>query len=124
MEATTQPPNTPNTSYAKAVYIIYLVGLLFPVTALIGLVIAYIKRGELATPIWLEQHYRFQIRTFWFGLVYLLFGFLLTAFMIGWLILGWWLIWLIIRSVKGLNAIDKQVAIIGSFFSLGQEIAC
>ncbi len=121
METTTQPPNTTNTSYAKAVYIIYLLGLLFPVTALIGLVIAYIKRGELTTPIWLEQHYRFQIQTFWFGLIYLMVGFLFTAFVIGWLILCWWLVWLIIRSVKGLNAIDKQVGMRGGFFNFGVE---
>ncbi|PLA75451.1 hypothetical protein CYQ88_00340 [Hydrogenovibrio sp. SC-1] len=111
-----------NGNYAKAVYIIYLLGLLFPITALIGLIIAIIKRGEIDSPAWLEQHYRFQIQTFWFGLIYLLVGFFFTAFIIGWLILCWWLIWLIIRSVKGLNAIDKQVGIRGGFFSSGTEI--
>lgn len=111
-----------NSNYAKAVYIIYLLGLLFPITALIGLVIAVIKRGEIDSPAWLDQHYRFQIQTFWFGLIYLIVGFLFTAFVIGWLILCWWLIWLIIRSVKGLNAIDKQVGITGGVFSFGTEI--
>lgn len=110
-----------NSNYAKAVYIIYLLGLLFPVTALIGVVIAYVKRGDKLTPSWLNQHYQFQIQTFWFGLIYLMVGFLFTAFVIGWFILCWWLVWLIIRSVKGLNAIDKQVGMRGGFFNFGVE---
>ncbi|NCN43390.1 MAG: hypothetical protein CO158_08305 [Piscirickettsiaceae bacterium CG_4_9_14_3_um_filter_43_564] len=106
------------TGYAKITYILYLVGLLFPIFALIGLVIAWVKRNGDGNPAWLEQHYRFQFQTFWFGLIYLLIGFLLTAFMIGWLILAWWLVWLIVRCIKGLIAIDNQTAIQGGFFSL------
>ena len=118
----TPPPQKIITGYAKTVYVLYLIGLMFGITAVIAVVIAYIKKGESGTPAWLNRHYQFQIRTFWFGLVYFSVGFILMPFFIGWLILGWWMIWLIIRSVKGLNAIDKQVGIEGSFFGLGNEL--
>lgn len=86
---------------AQIVYILYLASLAVGITAIIGLVIAYLNRAE--APQWLKTHYRFQIRTFWIGL---LFGFinLLTAFiligLLGFLLL---LIWWIVRCVKGLK---------------------
>lgn len=114
-----EPDTTINCNYTKAVYILYLLGLLFPIIALIGVIIAYVKRGENQNPDWLEQHYRFQIQTFWFGWLYLIVGLIFTVFLIGWLILLWWLVWLITRSIKGLNAIDNQQGIAGGLFSIG-----
>lgn len=116
-----EPAKGANTGYAKIIYVLYLLGLLFPITALIGMIMAFIKRGDIDTPVWLQQHYRFQIQTFWFGLVYLIVGFIFTAFFIGWLILLWWLGWLIIRCIKGLVAMDNQRGMAGGFFSLGTE---
>jgi len=37
------------------IYILYLVGLFMPITALIGLVIAYVNRGDGED--WLQSHY-------------------------------------------------------------------
>ena len=50
---------------AKLVYILYLVSLLIGITAIVGLIIAYVNRDD--APGWLQTHYRFQIRTFWIG---------------------------------------------------------
>lgn len=93
---------------AKIVYVLYLVSIIFGVTGLIGVVIAYVNRGE-ASP-WLQSHYQFQIRTFWIGLVYLLVGGVLTSVFIGYLVLLFWLVWLIVRCVKGIKYLDKREA--------------
>ena len=53
----------------KLIYILYLVSITLGVTILIGLVIAYMNRGQ-ATGTWAESHYTYQIRTFWIGLLY------------------------------------------------------
>ncbi len=58
----------------------------------------------------LRSHYRFQIRTFWIGLLYLVLGWLLVYVSIGILILFWWLVWSMVRTLiagaLGRNAPD------------------
>src|SRR5258708_39589824 len=51
---------------ANIVYILYLVGLIVPMTPIVGLIMAYVNYGD--APEWVQSHYRFQIRTFWIGL--------------------------------------------------------
>ncbi len=96
-------------SGARIVYILYLASLVIGVTGIIGLVMAYIKRGE--APEWLRTHYQWQIRTFWLGLLYTVIGALTAFILIGYLILLANLIWFIIRCVKGLSALEKQQAL-------------
>jgi uncharacterized membrane protein len=93
-------------STAKLVYILYLLGLIFPITGIIGVVVAYVNKAE--APGWLQSHYRFQIRTFWMGLLYLIVGAILLLVLVGWLVYLFWVIWLIVRCVKGLKALEQQ----------------
>ncbi|MCU7958888.1 MAG: hypothetical protein KZQ58_02605 [gamma proteobacterium symbiont of Bathyaustriella thionipta] len=93
---------------AKIIYILYLVGLVFGLTGIVGVVMAYINRAE--APEWLQSHYQFQIRTFWIGLLYLVTGFLLAIVLIGYLLLLFWVVWLIVRCVKGMQFLDKKEA--------------
>ncbi|WP_237260325.1 DUF4870 family protein [Thiomicrospira sp. S5] len=111
-----------NSTYAKIIYILYLVGLVMGLTAIIGVVMAYVKRSEPEMPVWLKTHFDFQIQTFWYGVIYLLVGILLATVFIGAVVLVWWMIWLIIRSVKGLSALDRQTAIEGTFFGFGRDL--
>jgi len=53
---------------AKIIYILYLVSLAVGLTAIVGVVMAYVNRTE--APVWVATHYRLQIRTFWIGLLY------------------------------------------------------
>ncbi len=131
-EPTTNPTETPvvtenpqtnnivqgNISSAKTNYILYLVGLVIGLTALVGVIFAYVKRGE-DNPDWLNAHYSFQIQTFWYGLAYLIVGTLLSVIIIGWLLILFWIVWLIVRCVKGMSALDAQRPIEGGLFSFG-----
>lgn len=91
----------------KIVYILYLLFFLTgAVTPIIGVVIAYVYTED--APDWLVSHYRFQIRTFWIGLLYFVVGSLLALVLIGWLVLLFATIWWIVRCVKGLRAATRR----------------
>jgi|TARA_R110002167_G_scaffold31464_28_gene103351 uncharacterized membrane protein len=96
----------PSKDTAKLVYILYLVGLVFGITGIVGVVMAYINKDD--APDWLKTHYQFQIRTFWIGAFYMFLGTLLFVILIGWFIFLFWVIWLIVRSVKGMKALDEE----------------
>jgi uncharacterized membrane protein len=93
---------------AKIVYILYLVGLVFGLTGIVGVVMAYINRDD--APEWLKSHYQFQIRTFWIGGLYMFIGVILAIVLIGYLVLLFWMIWLIVRCVKGMKSLDQKEA--------------
>ena len=82
------------------VYLLYFVGYSTGISALIGVIIAHVKADD-DDPV-MRSHYRFQIRTFWIGLLYLAIGIPLCVVLIGFPILAWWFIWSLIRIVKGI----------------------
>jgi len=94
---------------AKLVYILYMVGLLFGITGIVGVVMAYINKDD--APAWLKTHYQFQIRTFWIGALYIFLGSILSLILIGYFVILFWVVWLIIRSVKGIKALDAEIAL-------------
>ena len=106
MSEATSGPAPEGQGNAKVIYILYLIGLVVGLTAIVGLVMAYVYRGE--GPDWVDAHYRFQIRTFWIGLLYIVVGTALSAVLVGYLILLFWGVWLIVRCVKGLKALEDR----------------
>ncbi len=107
MEEEIQPTKSTDSS-AKIVYILYIVGAFIGLAGIVGVIIAYVNKDD--APEWLKTHYQFQIRTFWIGALYLIIGSLLSLILIGWLVLLFWVIWLIVRSVKGLKLLDAKQA--------------
>ena len=93
---------------AKIIYILYLFGIIFDITGIIGVIMAYINKSD--APEWLQSHYRFQIRTFWIGVLYMMIGVILTLALIGYLIILFWVIWLIVRCIKGMKTLDNKQA--------------
>jgi uncharacterized membrane protein len=91
---------------ARIVYILYLISLAFGITGIIGVVLAYVDRGS--GPEWLESHRRYQIRTFWIGGLYILIGTVLSVILVGFLVILFWIVWLVVRCVKGMNALDAE----------------
>ena len=66
------PPLVSNTQLALIVYILYFAAYFVGITAVIGVIIAHVQVGS-GEPM-LDSHYRFQIRTFWIGILYLVVG--------------------------------------------------
>ena len=91
-------------STANTVYILYLVGLMVPLTPVVGLIMAYVHAAE--APEALRTHYRFQIRTFWIGLLYGVIGLVTAILIIGIFWLGFVAVWWIVRCVKGMQALS------------------
>jgi uncharacterized membrane protein len=96
----TERPIVADHTLAVVVYLLYCGGYFTGISALIGVIIAHLKVDD-TDPV-LRSHYRFQIRTFWIGLLYLAIGFPLCLVLIGFPILAWWFIWSLIRIVKGI----------------------
>src|SRR3546814_7077899 len=80
------------------VALLYLASFLTGITALIGLVLAYVWKNEPHEP-WEPSHYSFHIRSFWYGLLGAIICGILTLILIG--LLGYVLlaIWLVVRTV-------------------------
>jgi uncharacterized membrane protein len=98
---------TANTaSSAKVIYILLIISPIVGLTGIIALIMAYVLKDE--APQWLQTHYRFQIRTFWIGLLYATIGVFTYGIVLGYFILLFTLVWLIIRCAKGLKQLDNQ----------------
>ena len=131
-EAAAQPPTaSPSTSrldsligWTHVIYALHafslLTGILGAATivgsflmgwpSIIAVILNYVKRSDVRGT-WLESHFRWQIRTFWFGLLWvsLCWGFIVVTLGIG-LIVAWLpllvvSIWFIYRIVKGWTAL-------------------
>jgi uncharacterized membrane protein len=90
------------------VYALYAVAFFSGITCIVAIIINYIKKDEVAGT-WLESHFRWQIRTFWFGLLWGFLGALTWIILIGWIVLAVTGVWLIYRIAKGwLNLNDNK----------------
>jgi len=74
--------------------------------SIIAIVLNYVKRGDVRGT-WLESHFRWQIRTFWYGLLWVslclifILGTLGIGLLIAWLPLAIVSIWFVYRIVRG-----------------------
>ncbi|PXA99237.1 hypothetical protein DMC47_04385 [Nostoc sp. 3335mG] len=134
-------PTVSDAGLATVVYVLYLIGFFTGVTALIGVILAYVGRGD-ATAL-ARSHYDYQIRTFWRGVIFLggALALTLVASFIGIASMGvgvmyggapvglgsllisglvsllplalvaYWAIWTAYRTIKGLVWINKQRSI-------------
>ena len=81
-------------------YGLYAGAILFPVLAVAAVILNYVKREEVRGTL-LERHFEWQIRTFWFSLLWLVLGGALWLVIIGWLVLAAGSIWYLYRIIKG-----------------------
>ena len=82
------------------VYLLQALGFFVGITWIVAVIMDYVKRDEVKGT-WLESHFRWQIRTFWWGLLWAAVGTVLLLVLIGYLV---WVaagIWIIYRIVKG-----------------------
>lgn len=80
-------------------------GFVFGLPSLLAVFLNYLKRGDVAGT-WLESHFTWQIRTFWFAALWLCIAFVLMLTLIGIPLAAWILIpilgiWVGYRVVRG-----------------------
>ena len=100
-------PAVSNTQLALVVYILYFTSYVIGITAIVGVVIAHVQIGSTTDPM-LHSHYQWQIRTFWIGILYFVIGVVLCFVLIGILVLLFWFIWTLVRTVKGVLALNEN----------------
>jgi uncharacterized membrane protein len=78
--------------------------------SIIAVILNYVKRSDVRGT-WLESHYSWQIRTFWYALLWLLIGAVAFATVIGipvaivlWFATGVWVLYRIIRGWLALSS--------------------
>jgi len=89
-----------NRKYVFLVYILQALSFVLLVTAIAGVIINYIKDDDVRGS-WLESHFLWQKRTFWYGLLWIVLGTLTMAVLIGYVVLTVTTFWLIYRIAKG-----------------------
>ncbi len=90
------------------IYALYALSLLSGVTAIVAIVLNYIKKEDVQGT-WLESHFTWQIRTFWWSLLWVVVGWIAWIILAGWLVWGVASIWFIYRIAKGwLNLNDNK----------------
>jgi uncharacterized membrane protein len=81
--------------------------------SIVAVILNYVKQSE-ARGTWLESHFRWQIRTFWFGALWCglcaLFVLLTLGFglFVVWIPLGLLALWFIYRIVRGWLALNNR----------------
>ena len=86
---------------------------LFGWPSIIAVILNYVKRGD-ARGTWLDSHFRWQIRTFWFGALWVaLCGLFIVmtlgiGLLVAWLPLGLVALWFIYRIVRGWTALRDR----------------
>jgi uncharacterized membrane protein len=108
MQDTVDAKEASNRTITHIIYGLYASSVLLGVTAIVAIVMNYIKKDDVAGT-WLESHFRWQIRTFWFGLLWSFVCALLTMVVVG--VFGFiaLAIWYIYRIAKGwINLADNK----------------
>jgi uncharacterized membrane protein len=79
--------------------------------SIIAVILNYVKRSEVRGT-WLDSHFSWQIRTFWFSLLWLAIGAVLFVTVVGipfaivlWFATG---IWVLYRIIRGWLALSSQ----------------
>lgn len=83
-----------------AVYALQAAAFFIGLSYVAAIILNYVKLDDVKGT-WLESHFRWQIRTFWWSLVWLVLGALSAVILVGYLVLTVAAIWVIYRIVKG-----------------------
>jgi uncharacterized membrane protein len=96
----------PGKANVQTIYVLYLVGFVFAITMIIGIVAAYINRGKAEA--WLDSHYTWAIRTFWMAVLFAAISALLSFVLIGTLGFVATAVWVIARCIVGLQKVGRN----------------
>lgn len=76
-------------------------------TLFAGAIINYVRQDDVKGDL-VESHFRWQIRTFWYSLLWMVIGGITTIFLVGWAILLAASLWLIYRIVRGWLCLSEK----------------
>lgn len=103
------PTHNNDKNFALLAYVMYLASIFCGVTAIIGVIMAYVFRAD--APEWLQTHYTYMINTFWKGLLFFVISSILCLILIGFVLLLITFIWWVVRILNGLKALKNNAPI-------------
>lgn len=89
-----------NKTMTTFVYALQVAAFFIGITFIVGVIINYVKIDDVRGT-WLESHFRWQIKTFWFSLLWTVIGIATVVFVVGYFVLLANTIWVIYRIIKG-----------------------
>ncbi len=95
----TEPEQSAKT-FTAVIYALYAASFFIGISCIVAIVLNYIKREDMQGT-FLQSHFRWQIRTFWFALLWGILGAITTVILIGWAVLFVNSVWIIYRLAKG-----------------------
>lgn len=99
-QAGSAPASESLKTLVAVVYGLQLAGFLVAFTPVVGVILNYVKRAE-ARGTWLESHFTWQIRTFWWSLLWGAVGLALVIVIVGFFILLATAVWVLYRAIRG-----------------------
>jgi len=93
------------------VYVLQIASIIVGITLIAGVIINYLKRKDVEGT-WLESHFRWQIRTFWYSLLWFGVGLVLLIVVIGFFVLMGLAMWLLYRAIKGWLELEERKAMV------------
>ncbi len=99
-EITNNQDTNPQKNVALLVYLLQGLAFFVGITYIIAVILNYIKQDEVKGT-WLESHFRWQIRTFWFSALWFIVGLLTVMLYIGMIVIFANMVWVIYRIIKG-----------------------
>ena len=95
-------------SLTTIVYVLQALGFLTGLSYIAAVIINYVKIDDVRGT-WLESHFTWQIRTFWFSVLWTVIGTATAIIFIGYIILFANSVWVIYRIIKGwMNLTDNK----------------
>ena len=89
-----------NKGLTNVIYALYAVSLINGLTFFVAVVLNYVKRDDVVGS-FLESHFRWQIRTFWFTCLWSVIGVITIPIVVGFGICFAAFVWFVYRIVKG-----------------------
>jgi uncharacterized membrane protein len=99
-QAGSAPASESLKTLVAVVYGLQLAGFLVAFTPIVGVILNYVKRAQ-ARGTWLESHFTWQIRTFWWSLLWCAVGLALVLVVVGFFILLATAVWVLYRAIRG-----------------------
>lgn len=90
----------PSKTAMWAVYALYGLGFFTGITFIAGVIMAYVCRSDVKGT-YLESHVSWQIRTFWWSLIWSIVGGLLAMVFVGFFVLAIAALWTLYRVILG-----------------------
>jgi len=95
-------------SLTTLVYGLYALGIVTGgIASIVAVIINYIKKSDMAGT-YLESHFRWQIRTFWFGMLWGIVGAVTLIIGVGVVVLIADGVWILYRIVRGWLALNES----------------